>query len=156
MVLTLTTTPIQVAANAAGDVLGKVDTAAVTVSIDWGTISPNWSEYRVLGLAVEYMPLIPDSSGNGAVGFCADVHSSGLITPVAPSSLANVPGRTYANIGKRWRKEWRMSGPDESIFLPTSSTQNHGGIAWAFSFAAASQVFGYYTVLWKIQFRSQA
>lgn len=156
MVISLTATPLQVAANAAGDILGKVDTAAVTLAIDWGTISPNWSEYRILGFAVDYIPLVPESSGNGAVGFVADIHSSGLITPVATSSLANVPGRTYANIGKRWRKEWRMSGSDESGFLPTSSTQNYGGVAWAFTFAAASQIFGYYTVLWKVQFRSQA
>lgn len=112
------------------------------------------TEFSVLPLTTS--PLVPESSGNGAVGFVADIHSSGLITPVATSSLANVPGRTYANIGKRWRKEWRMSGSDESGFLPTSSTQNYGGVAWAFTFAAASQIFGYYTVLWKVQFRSQA
>lgn len=155
--MSLTVTPTQVASDATGKCNIFVSTSGLSSVTDWGTLSPNWGEFRVLAMRVDYRPIQPDFAINTPVGFLAEVHSNSFSTPSAPSSLANVPGRSMVSLGRAWSKTWRMSGADEAGFSVTSAAPpSYGGITSATDFGAASTVFGYYTVQFEVQFRSQA
>lgn len=152
----LTVTPLQITTDASGASNGFVSTSAVTSTTDWGTLSPQWGEVRLLGMRVDFRPAVPDSSQQQPVGFLAEVHSNSWSTPSAPSSVANVPGKQFISLGKSWSKTWRMQSIDEAAFSPTNAAYpNFGGVTWASQFGPASTVIGYYVVVMELQFRSQ-
>lgn len=153
----LSVTPLQVTTGATGISNGFVSTSVLTSATDWGTVSPNYGEVRILGMRVEYLPIIPESGSSAPVGFLAAPHANSFSTPSAPSSVANIPGRRYVSLGDPWVMEWRMSSIDEAGFQPTNAAYpNYGGVTWATDFGPASTTLGYYTVALLVQFRSQS
>lgn len=148
--------PVQVITDATGDVAGTVTATAVSSCIDWGTLSPNWGEYRVLGFKLEFLPSAPEAATAYPIGFVASVHQDSWSAPGSSASLANMPSKKFVNFGKRWSSTWRMSSIDEAGFIRTNTATNNGGIAWYGDFGPTTTVLGAYTVTYTVQFRAQS
>lgn len=154
--INFTITPVQLISDASGDIAGTITTTAVTSAIDWGTLSPNWGEYRVLGFKVQYLPSAPEASSAYPIGFVASVHQDSWSAPGSSASLANMPSKKFVNFGKPWSAMWRMSSVDEAGFIRTNTATNNGGVAWYGDFGPVTTVLGAYTVTYTVQFRAQS
>lgn len=151
----LSTSPLSVITTAGGSIGLTINTSTVSTAIDWGSTQSVWGEYRILGIKVEYIPLIPYAGGIAGVGFVAPLHIAGLSAPAGAGDMVNVPGRKYVSLGMPFSSEWKMSGSDEAGFGSTGSVLNKGGVNIWVQNAPATTTMGYYVATYLVQFRNQ-
>lgn len=137
------------------DVFG---TNQVTGALDWSSFASVWSEARVRGIRVEYVPFYNGTYNTSlyhSTGAACDRH-----VPVSTlSSLGDaltVPNWKAIRSSAGWVKEWRARGVEESAFESTAgSLINHGGVQCYMGDLTASESYGNYYITFAVEFRGR-
>jgi hypothetical protein len=132
----------------------------LVTSTDWASYADVYQEFRVLAMALDYMPYFNGTydlnliQGAGATNV---VHIP-LTSP--PASLDEVvqhatwsPFRTSVP----FHKEWRMFGVEESTFADVTfvTSVNHGGITFYCDGLTSASDYGRGVVTYLVEFRGR-
>jgi len=147
-------------ATTGAGVLTGVVTNQPTGSPDWSALAGLYSEYRVLGFKVVYVPLyqnyipaIATSPKQQSALVWFGVRGS-LTPPTTYSEALGFGGSVVGHTQQRMTKVSRMNGVQEGAFINTGGT----GVSATLGFYADgldfSTTYGYNYITWLIQFRN--
>jgi hypothetical protein len=124
---------------------------------NWSELSTSWAEYRTLGVRYTYDPIatVNTTLYPGFSGYSSIVH--GLTAPAA-TTLAQAASTGVArpfNAFKKFTREWRMTDPDESNFIPTSGPgTNSYTLSLYIEGGGVSIYYGNLLIQYLVQFRT--
>ncbi len=128
-----------------------------SASDNWSEYSTAWSEYRVLGMRLQFAPLYSVNTATITTGPIVHsvVHTSSVISPTDYAEALSIGDSKMSNITRPFVREWRMSDADEATWLPTSAP---AATADAFAFAAfdltTGTTYGQGLITYFVQFRT--
>jgi len=144
--------------STAGGLIANVwKTDDVTSSSDFASYANTYTEYRVVGFEVEWVPKYGESvtTPTPAIGAQAIDRSNAIGTPASLDSvIQRVSWKTWKS-NKPNKMVWRMSSIEEATFTSTAATVTHGGIVNFMDALTASTVYGIWYVTYKVQFRNR-
>lgn len=131
----------------------------VNACTDWGSFTNIYSEYRVLGMCLEYVNFYNRSYSTvytsralvGAAFHDATVLGSGQ----ALDNIIQNPNYKKADSLSSLKVEWKMSEPGEADFIPTNAPVVRGFIQDVSVGNAASLAYGQVYCTWLIQFHGR-
>jgi hypothetical protein len=141
----------------AGLIANVWKTDDVTASSDFASYAATYTEYRVLGFEVEWVPLYGESVTTPAPGIGAQAidRSNAIGTPASLDAvIQRVSWKTWKT-NKPNKMHWKMSSVEEATFTNTSATVTHGGVVNYVGSLTPSTVYGNWYVTFKVQFRNR-
>jgi len=129
----------------------------VVSSSDFASYANTYSEYRVIGFEVEWVPLFGESvtTPSPAIGAQAIDRSNAIGSPASLDAvIQRVSWQTWKS-NKPSKMRWLMSTVEEATFTSTAATSTHGGIVNYMSGLTASTVYGNWYVTFRVQFRNR-
>lgn len=146
--------------SATGLFSGVAKTSDVTAASEWSTWINLFQEYRILAMEWEFDPLyhdgvVTDGTIVPAQGAVACYHQTGYSLPTSVAELVN--NRTFKplNLAKPVKCHWKMSGPDEATFQPTTTSVEYGGITFYADGGTTSTNFGRLYIRYLVQFKGR-
>lgn len=135
-------------------------TLTLPASTDWPSYANTYSEYRILGFELDYLPHYP--GGNSAViqgaGMGITIHSSEVIAPGATLDqfCQHADWKSFYT-STEFNMQWKMSSVEEAVFESTASppSVSKGSIGILAPSATTGGAYGYYVVTYLVQFRDR-
>lgn len=153
----------QITSNASGIVNDSIGTAGVVGALDWGAVSTNWQEYRVLAMELDFMPAnrySKSTTQTSVLGGCIERTNS--VTAI--TSWANIVTHgsfRFLSLETPWTEResilpmvWKANGPEEMQFVNTSAANATVYMKLWADGLTASTVYGRYRVTYLVEFRS--
>lgn len=138
-------------ASVSGNVDFVLGTGLVTSLGDWANISGTYHEYRVLGMEMDFVPIVSYTSSYPPIVWVVDRNNSstlGNYTTAANHESAKISSSRYPH-----RYRWIMDGPSESVWTPVATTFNAGYLKGFGNNFASSQNVGAYLLRFRLQLR---
>jgi len=150
-------TTYQQGSSAGGIVANVWKNDDVTLSSDFNSYANTYSEYRVIGFEVEWVPLFGESvtTPSPAIGAQAIDRSNAVGTPASLDAVIQRASWQTWKSNKSSKMRWLMSTIEEATFTSTAATSTHGGIVNYMAGLTANTVYGYWYVTYRVQFRSR-
>jgi len=142
-----------------GGVQVATNNLQVTTCTDWASYAATYSEYRVLGFALEYLPNYP--GGNAAV-----VHASGIrftdhssdsfVQPTLDVCVQHANWLPFYT-GVSFKEEWKMASLEEATFFATAvpDTVLRGQVYATAPGASSSSSYANAVITFAVQFRDR-
>jgi len=129
-------------------------------SYTWTSYAAAYEEYRVLGMHVDFQPILQNFSNTSGLALSMGlglVHYATRDSSYVPASLSaaiSFPSARLTNIQKAWKREIRMSGTNESQWTNTSSPGNTFGVGIFANGLTATTQYGVIAIRLLCQFRA--
>lgn len=155
-VIVLLPTNASISSNGTGDISGTFNNNP-SGSTNWSEYSTAWSEYRVLGVKLTYIPQFSANTTtlSGFSGYHGIIHGTAVNTPTTlPEASATGVARLWSPF-RPFVREWRMASVEEAAFVSTSGPAATSNCLTVFGTNASSSVlYGNLLIEYLVQFRS--
>lgn len=149
------TTPFTQSSNS-GIIANAWTTADVISCTDFNDYVNVYTEYRILGIETEWIPLYGTSVTTPIPGVGAQAVVRGPAgTPATLDVVVQKASFREFRTTIPLKMQWRMSTLEEAVFIPTSTAVNIGGIQTYVDGLAATAVYGKWFTTFRVQFRAR-
>jgi hypothetical protein len=125
---------------------------------DWSNWITTWTEYRVLGFEVEYIPAFensyPTSTAVGGLLVAYVDRQSSASSPSSANQVLAYDGSKYVSMNKHLKIITKATGTNEMQWLNTASPSAWCSIRYCSTALSISTTYGTFVITWLIEFRS--
>lgn len=146
-------------ANGSGELRDYCSTSTVSSALDWSSFVDTYSEFRVLGIRVEFHNSYNNSYDPGRgnfAGLMASVHTPLSGPPGSAGDVGQYVNWKTLRSGAPCVHEWRARGVEEMLFSSTTAVlPNHGGLIWYCNQLNPGTDYGQYVITFLVEFRGR-
>jgi len=156
----IVSTLLTVSGSLSSDSAGKFITFLsdnISLATDWTSYSAAYSEYRILGIKLIYMPVNRYSKVTTiTTPAIVAIDRAKVSLPTSYAQLMQYESARPVSLEDPWSIEAKMNGIEDAGFVPITTVYTGFGFPLYGDGMSASTMYGKYFFYWRVQFRGRA